>query len=120
VSRATWPGFVAATYMRGVPLVQVPTTLLAMIDASVGGKTGVDTAAGKNLVGAFHPPAVVIIDPSVLRTLPEEQFRSGLAEAVKHGAILDAEYFDWIDAHSGAARTRCRSRSNISSSGPSS
>src|SRR5690606_4159708 len=92
-------GFVAATYMRGVPFVQLPTTLLAMIDASVGGKTGVDTAAGKNLVGAFHAPRIVIIDPLTLRTLPETELRSGLAEAVKHGAILDAAYFDWIADH---------------------
>lgn len=92
-------GFVAATYMRGIPLVQVPTTLLAMIDASVGGKTGVDTPAGKNLVGAFHSPQVVIADPAVLATLPPLQLRSGLAEAVKHGAILDADYFGWIHAH---------------------
>ncbi|MBR9988643.1 MAG: 3-dehydroquinate synthase, partial [Gemmatimonadetes bacterium] len=92
-------GFVAATYMRGIPFVQVPTTLLAMIDASVGGKTGVDTPNGKNLVGAFHSPAAVIIDPAVLRTLPSHQFRSGLAEAVKHGAILDADYFAWSGEH---------------------
>jgi 3-dehydroquinate synthase len=94
-------GFVAATYMRGVPFVQVPTTLLAMIDASVGGKTGVDTPTGKNLVGAFHAPAVVIIDPTALLTLPPLQIRSGLAEAVKHGAILDAGYFQWIGEHAG-------------------
>lgn len=85
-------GFVAATYMRGLPLVQVPTTLLAMIDASVGGKTGVDTAAGKNLVGAFQQPRIVIADPLVLRSLPDEELRAGLAEAVKHGAIADASY----------------------------
>jgi 3-dehydroquinate synthase len=92
-------GFVAATYMRGIPVVQVPTTLLAMIDASVGGKTGVDTPAGKNLVGAFHSPAVVISDPAVLGTLPEVHIRSGLAEAVKHGAIADAGHFRWIGEH---------------------
>jgi 3-dehydroquinate synthase len=92
-------GFVAATYMRGVPVVQVPTTLLAMIDASVGAKSGVDTHAGKNLVGAFHAPQLVIADPLVLRTLPPGELSSGLAEAVKHGAILDAAYFDWIGAH---------------------
>jgi 3-dehydroquinate synthase len=92
-------GFVAATYMRGLPFVQVPTSLLAMIDASVGGKTGVDTDAGKNLVGAFHAPTVVVIDPAALRTLPARQLRSGLAEAVKHGAILDAEYFRWLEDH---------------------
>jgi 3-dehydroquinate synthase len=90
-------GFVAATYMRGIPVVQVPTSLLAMIDASVGGKTGVDTPAGKNLVGAFHAPALVVIDPLVLNTLPPEELRAGMAEAVKHGAILDAGYFDWIE-----------------------
>jgi 3-dehydroquinate synthase len=91
-------GFVAATYMRGLPFIQVPTTLLAMIDASVGGKVGVDTPAGKNLVGAFHQPSAVIIDPDLLRTLPPEHLRSGLAEAVKHGAIADREYLDWIEA----------------------
>ncbi|HEX8395674.1 MAG TPA: 3-dehydroquinate synthase [Longimicrobium sp.] len=90
-------GFVAATYMRGLPLVQVPTTLLAMIDASVGGKTGVDTPAGKNLVGAFHQPQCVLVDPELLQTLPEAHLRAGLAEAVKHGAIADAEYLDWIE-----------------------
>ena len=87
-------GFVAATYMRGVPYIQVPTTLLAMIDASIGGKTGVDTPAGKNLVGAFHQPAAVIADPDVLRTLPQIHLRAGLAEAIKHGVIADAGYFD--------------------------
>jgi 3-dehydroquinate synthase len=86
--------FVAATYMRGVPYVQVPTTLLAMIDASVGGKTGVDTPAGKNLVGAFHHPAAVIADPNVLATLPIEHLRAGMAEALKHGVIADAQYFE--------------------------
>ena len=91
-------GFVAATYMRGLPFVQVPTTLLAMIDASVGGKAGVDTPAGKNLVGAFHQPCSVVIDPELLRTLPPEHLRAGLAEAVKHGAIADREYLDWIEA----------------------
>ncbi|HET8625636.1 MAG TPA: 3-dehydroquinate synthase [Gemmatimonadales bacterium] len=89
-------GFVAATYLRGIPYVQVPTTLLAMLDASVGGKTGVDTPHGKNLIGAFHPPSAVVADPRVLSTLPERDFRSGLAEAVKHGVIADREYFDWI------------------------
>ncbi|HET7621774.1 MAG TPA: 3-dehydroquinate synthase [Gemmatimonadaceae bacterium] len=91
-------GFVAATFMRGVPVVQLPTTLLAMIDASVGGKTGVDTPAGKNLVGAFHPPSLVLSDPSVLTTLPTEQLRSGLAEAIKHGVIADERYFERIVA----------------------
>lgn len=89
-------GFVAATYMRGVPFVQVPTTLLAMIDASIGGKTGVDTAAGKNLVGAFYQPAAVVADPAVLSTLPLAHLRAGLAEAIKHGVIADAVYFDTV------------------------
>ncbi|HEX8209454.1 MAG TPA: 3-dehydroquinate synthase [Longimicrobium sp.] len=90
-------GFVAATYMRGLPLVQLPTSLLAMIDSSVGGKTGVDTPAGKNMVGAFHQPRCVVIDPDLLRTLPPEHLRAGMAEAVKHGAIADPEYLDWIE-----------------------
>jgi 3-dehydroquinate synthase len=89
-------GFVAATFMRGVPFLQVPTTLLAMIDASIGGKTGVDTPAGKNLVGAFHPPRAVIADPDVLATLPLPHLRGGLAEAVKHGAIADETYFQTV------------------------
>ena len=89
-------GFVAATYMRGVPFVQVPTTLLAMVDASVGGKVGVDTPAGKNLVGAFHRPAGVVIDPELLATLPAPQLRSGLAEAIKHGVIADERYFEQV------------------------
>ncbi len=89
-------GFVAATYMRGIPFVQVPTTLLAMLDASVGGKTAVDTPAGKNLVGAFHRPAAVIVDPAVLGTLPARELRGGLAEAIKHGMIADAAYLDLI------------------------
>jgi len=89
-------GFVAATYMRGVPYVQIPTTLLAMIDASVGGKTGVDTPAGKNLVGAFHQPAVVIADTMTLASLPIEHLRAGAAEAIKHGVIADAGYFNAV------------------------
>jgi 3-dehydroquinate synthase len=89
-------GFVAATYMRGVPYLQVPTSLLAMLDASVGGKTGVDTPQGKNLIGAFHPPAAVLADPRALRTLPERDYRGGMAEAVKHGLIADEAYFEWM------------------------
>lgn len=95
-------GFVAATYMRGLPYVQVPTSLLAMIDASVGGKTGVDTPGGKNLVGAFHQPACVIADPELLHTLPDAHLRAGLAEAVKHGAIADAAYLEWIEENADA------------------
>jgi 3-dehydroquinate synthase len=91
-------GFVAATFMRGIPYVQVPTTLLAMVDASIGGKTGVDTPAGKNLVGAFHQPAIVIADPAVLETLPDAHLRAGIAEVIKHGVIADADYFDRVVA----------------------
>jgi 3-dehydroquinate synthase len=87
-------GFVAATYLRGIPYVQVPTTLLAMIDSSVGGKTGVDTTAGKNLVGAFHQPRFVAADVSTLATLPKAHISSGMAEALKHGAIADRGYFE--------------------------
>jgi 3-dehydroquinate synthase len=87
-------GFVAATFMRGVPVIQVPTTLLAMVDASIGGKTGVDTRHGKNLVGAFHDPVAVMIDPLVLTTLPERHTRAGFAEIIKHGVIADAAYLE--------------------------
>jgi 3-dehydroquinate synthase len=90
-------GFVAATFLRGVPVVQVPTSLVAMIDSSVGGKTGVDVPAGKNLVGAFHPPRLVAADPAAISTLPRKERAQGLAEAVKHGAILDAGYLLWLD-----------------------
>jgi 3-dehydroquinate synthase len=86
-------GFVAATYLRGVPVVQVPTTLVAMIDAAIGGKTGLDVPAGKNLVGAFHAPTLIAIDPSLLATLPARELRAGMAEAIKHGVIRDAAYF---------------------------
>lgn len=92
-------GFVAATYLRGIPYAQVPTTLLAMLDASVGGKVGVDTPLGKNLIGAFHPPAIVVADPLTLLSLPDRVYRGGLAEAVKHGLIADAGYFAWIEAN---------------------
>jgi 3-dehydroquinate synthase len=85
-------GFVAATFMRGIPVVHVPTTLVAMVDASIGGKTAVDTPAGKNLVGAFHHPAAVIIDPHLLATLPLRELRAGFAEVVKHGVIADESY----------------------------
>jgi 3-dehydroquinate synthase len=85
-------GFVAATYMRGIPVIQVPTTLVAMVDASIGGKTAVDTPAGKNLVGVFHAPAAVLADPQVLATLPLREMRAGFAEIVKHGVIADEPY----------------------------
>ena len=90
-------GFVAATYLRGVPLVQVPTSLLAMIDSSIGGKTGVDVPAGKNLLGAFHQPRVVVADPELLGSLSSVQLTAGLAEAVKHGVMADAEYFAFLE-----------------------
>ena len=85
----------------GCPFIQVPTTLLAMIDASIGGKTGVDTPAGKNLVGAFHAPHAVTIDPEVLDTLALSHSRGGLAEAVKHGVIADEAYFSSLDETTG-------------------
>lgn len=87
-------GFVAATYMRGIPFIQVPTTLLAMVDASIGGKTGVDTSAGKNLVGAFHQPAAVVVDTRTLQTLDPKHVRAGFAEIFKHGIIADARYLE--------------------------
>lgn len=87
-------GFVAATFMRGIPVVQVPTTIMAMVDSSVGGKTGVDVGAGKNLVGAFHAPKFVVADVDTLTTLTPAQRADGLAEAVKHGAISDRAYLD--------------------------
>ncbi len=92
-------GFVAASYLRGVPFIQCPTTLLAMVDASVGGKVGVNVPQGKNLIGAFHQPAAVVIDPFVLQTLPPRELRCGLAECVKHGVIRDADLFHWIGTH---------------------
>jgi len=92
-------GFVAASYLRGVPFVQVPTTLLAMVDASVGGKVGVNVPQGKNLVGAFHQPALVLIDPDTLKTLPDRDLRCGLAECVKHGVIRDPDLFAWIESN---------------------
>lgn len=95
-------GFVAATFLRGVPVVQVPTSLVAMIDASVGGKTGVDVRAGKNLVGAFHPPRAVLADPETAATLDREERAQGLAEALKHGAVLDADYFHALTAAAAA------------------
>ncbi len=92
-------GFAAACWMRGVDCVQLPTTLLAMVDSSVGGKTGVDIAQGKNLVGAFHPPRAVFADTSTLRTLPLRELRAGFAEVIKYGAIVDADFLDWLETH---------------------
>jgi 3-dehydroquinate synthase len=90
-------GFAAATYLRGVPLVQVPTTLLAQVDAAIGGKTAINLAAGKNLAGAFYQPREVRIDPAALRTLPARHYRTGLAEVVKYGVIRDAELFELLE-----------------------
>jgi shikimate kinase / 3-dehydroquinate synthase len=92
-------GFAAATYMRGVPFVQIPTTLLAQVDSSVGGKTGINHPLGKNMIGAFYQPRAVIADTATLDTLPARELAAGLAEVIKHGAILDAGFFDWIEAN---------------------
>lgn len=92
-------GFAAATYMRGVPFIQVPTTLLAQVDSSVGGKTGINHPLGKNMIGAFYQPQIVIADTSTLDTLPPRELSAGLAEVIKHGAIIDAAFFDWIEAN---------------------
>ena len=92
-------GFAAATWLRGVPWIGVPTSLLAQVDSSIGGKTAVDLAAGKNLAGAFHAPRRVIVDPELLATLPERHLRAGLAEVVKLGAALDAPLFAWLEGH---------------------
>lgn len=93
-------GFVSATYMRGIKYIQVPTTLLAQVDASIGGKTGVDHKLGKNLIGAFHQPLFVLSDIETLRTLPEREYKAGLAEVIKYGVIKDAELFEFMDKES--------------------
>jgi 3-dehydroquinate synthase len=90
-------GFAAATYQRGVPFVQVPTTLLAQVDSSVGGKTAINHARGKNMIGAFHQPRAVIADIATLDSLPDRELRAGLAEVIKHGAALDAAFLDWLE-----------------------
>jgi 3-dehydroquinate synthase len=99
-------GFAAATYNRGLPLFMVPTTLLAMVDSSVGGKVGINHPLGKNLIGAFHQPAGVWIDTRTLDTLPDREYRSGLAEVVKYGVILDADFFAWQEANIAAMLER--------------
>ena len=90
-------GFAAASYMRGVDFIQVPTSLLAQVDSSVGGKTGVNHAKGKNLIGAFHQPKLVLIDTDTLETLPDRELKAGLAEVIKHGAAVDADFFIWLE-----------------------
>jgi 3-dehydroquinate synthase len=90
-------GFAAACYMRGVSFIQIPTTLLAQVDSSVGGKTGVNHPGGKNLIGAFHQPQVVMIDTDTLSTLPDRELKAGIAEVIKHGGICDIEFFSWLE-----------------------
>ena len=99
-------GYAAASYMRGVPFVQVPTTLLAQVDSSVGGKTGINHPLGKNMIGAFYQPQAVIADTTTLNTLPPRELSTGLAEVIKHGAIIDAEFFEWIERNIGKLRAR--------------
>jgi len=92
-------GFAAATYQRGVPFIQIPTTLLAQVDSSVGGKTGVNHPLGKNMIGAFHQPRCVIIDTDTLSTLPDKELSAGLAEVIKYGLIGDPEFFSWLESN---------------------
>lgn len=99
-------GFAAATYQRGVPFIQVPTTLLAQVDSSVGGKTGINHPLGKNMIGAFHQPRAVVADTAVLATLPERELRAGLAEAIKYGLIRDLPFFEWLEANMGKLLAR--------------
>jgi 3-dehydroquinate synthase len=101
-------GFAAATYQRGIPFIQVPTTLLAQVDSSVGGKTAINHARGKNMIGAFHQPCAVIADIATLDTLPDRELRSGLAEVIKHGVALDAPFFEWLERHIDALLARER------------
>ena len=99
-------GFAAACFMRGIDCVQVPTTLLAQVDSSVGGKTAINHPLGKNLIGAFHQPSAVLIDVATLRTLPQRELIAGLAEVIKYGAVADADFLDWIEAHLAALVAR--------------
>lgn len=118
-------GFAASILLRGVPFIQIPTTLLAQVDSSVGGKTGINTRHGKNLVGSFYQPKLVLVDTNVLSTLPRRELLSGYAEVVKYGLINDAEFFNWLEQHgekllsgdpallSHAIRTSCASKAAI-------
>ena len=99
-------GFAAATYQRGVDFIQIPTTLLAQVDSSVGGKTAVNHPRGKNMIGAFHQPRCVLIDIATLLTLPEREFQAGLAEVIKYGLIADAEFFNWLEHNAQALLAR--------------
>lgn len=92
-------GYAAATWMRGIPFVQVPTTLLAQVDSSVGGKTGIDHPKGKNLIGAFYQPKLVLIDVDTLATLDQRQFRAGIAEVIKYGVVIDSNFFEFLETH---------------------
>src|SRR5205085_4839265 len=110
-------GFAASVLRRGTPVIQIPTTLLAQVDASIGGKTGIDTRHGKNLIGAFHQPRLVLADIAVLDTLPRRELLAGYAETVKYGLIDDPGFFAWCEAHGGelvdgdaATRTAARTR----------
>lgn len=92
-------GYAAATYLRGVPFIQIPTTLLSQVDSSVGGKTGINHPLGKNMIGAFYQPQVVLADIDTLKTLPQREFSAGMAEVIKYGLIRDAKFFDWLEAN---------------------
>ena len=109
-------GFLAAIFMRGIPVLQIPTTLLAQVDAAIGGKTGVNLASGKNLIGSFHQPLAVLIDPAALDTLPEREYRAGLYEIVKAGIIREPALFRFLAEHSArGAGARGRTRWTASS-----
>ena len=92
-------GYAAATYLRGVPFIQIPTTLLSQVDSSVGGKTGINHPLGKNMIGAFYQPQLVIADIDTLQTLPSREFSAGMAEVIKYGLIRDADFFDWLETN---------------------